>query len=68
MATFLSHTEGPLIEGSIVTYGCISPGLKVTGPNMSACVNNGHWEPNPLDITCAGNNYNLCYYVSGMLC
>ena len=63
MATFISHTEGLLIEGSAVTYSC-SPGLKVIESNKSTCMDNGQWEPDPLDVTCAGNNYySLCYYM-----
>ena len=47
MARVLSHTEGPLIEGSIVTYNC-SPGLNVIESNMSTCMDNGQWEPDPI--------------------
>ena len=63
MATVLSHTEGPLIEGNIVTYSC-SPGLKIIESNVSTCMNNGQWEPNPLDITCTGKYL----YAFGILC
>ena len=70
MATFLSHTEGPLIEGSNITYNC-SPGLKVIESNMSTCMNNGQWEPDPMDITCTGNytyNYNYTMHLEYSAC
>ena len=59
MVTILRHTEGPWIEGSIITYSCAS-GLKVAETNTSTCMDNGQWEPDPSDITCTGN-HNNCY-------
>ena len=57
MVTILSYTKGPWIEGSILTYSC-SPGLIVTESNMSTCMDNGQWEPDPMDVMCIGTyNY-----------
>ena len=56
--TILSHmhTDGPWLEGSTISYSCPS-GLKIAGTNTSTCMDNGQWEPDPSDITCAGNHH-----------
>ena len=55
--TILSHmhTDGPWLEGNIISYSCPS-GLKIAGTNTSTCMDNGQWEPHPSDITCTGNH------------
>ena len=40
-------------EGSNVTFSC-PPGQALTGPNMSTCMGNGEWEPDPWELECKG--------------
>ena len=44
----------PLMEGQCITYTC-PPGLVLTGPNASVCMENGEWEPDPREAHCIGN-------------
>jgi hypothetical protein len=44
------------IEGQFITYTC-PPGFILTGPNMSVCMGNREWEPDPGEVDCIGNNY-----------
>ena len=43
----------PSLEGNTVNYTCY-PGVKLTGPNMSTCMENGNWEPDPRNVNCIG--------------
>ena len=47
----------PALEGTNVTFQCVSPGLSffLDGPNSSVCKANGQWEPDPREIKCLGN-------------
>ena len=47
------NTESPLIGGSMISYSC-STGQTISGPNTSTCLDNGQWEPDPMDTLCAG--------------
>ena len=49
------NTEGPLIGGSTISYSC-STGQTASGPYTSTCMDNRHWEPDPMDIMCIGND------------
>ena len=41
-----------------MTFAC-SPGLVLTGPNTSTCIENRKWEPDPRNIECKGTL--LCF-------
>ena len=45
----------PALEGATLTFSC-PPGKILTGPNMTICMKNGEWEPDPQveGIKCAG--------------
>ena len=45
----------PSLEGTAVTFSC-SPGLVLTGPNTTTCMDNGQWEPDPSEVTCKGEH------------
>ena len=51
-----SQDSHPLIEGQFITYTC-PPGFILTGPNMSICMGNREWEPDPGQVDCIGNEY-----------
>ena len=46
--------DSPPIEGQFITYTC-PPGFILTGPNMSTCMGNREWEPDPGEVDCIGN-------------
>ena len=41
------------LEGTNITFNC-RPGLALTGPNLSTCMGNGEWEPDPREVRCKG--------------
>ena len=43
----------PSLEGENVGFSCHSE-LVLTGPNLSMCMSNGEWEPDPGEVTCKG--------------
>ena len=43
----------PLTEGSIFNFTC-PPGLVLTGPNTTTCMENGEWEPDLSQAKCIG--------------
>ena len=43
----------PAREGTTITFSC-SPGLILTGPNTTICMDNGQWEPGPGQVKCNG--------------
>ena len=43
----------PALEGQIITYAC-PPGQILNGSNMSTCMRNGEWEPDPREVQCTG--------------
>ena len=47
--------DRPPIEGQFITYTC-PPGFILTGPNVSVCMGNGEWEPDPGQVDCIGDN------------
>ena len=47
--------DSPPIEGQFITYTC-PPGFILTGSNMSICMGNREWEPDPGLVNCIGNN------------
>ena len=42
----------PAIEGTTVMLECSSPNLVHTGPNITTCMGNGEWEPDPRQVKC----------------
>ena len=38
-------------EGTTITFSC-SPGMILTGPNTTICMDNGQWEPDPSQVKC----------------
>ena len=48
--------HSPALAGTTVIFSC-PPGRIFTGPNMTTCMENGEWEPNPQmeGIKCAGD-------------
>ena len=44
----------PAVEGTNVTFSC-SPGLVLTGPSTTTCMDNGQWEPDPREVKCKGD-------------
>jgi hypothetical protein len=47
--------DSPPIEGQFITYTCPpDPGFVPTGPNISICMGNGEWEPDPGEVDCIG--------------
>ena len=49
-------SNGPAIEGTIVTLECASfkSSLVYFGPNTTVCNSNGEWEPDPSHAECVG--------------
>ena len=45
--------DSPPIEGEFITYTCPA-GFIQTSPNMSVCMGNGEWEPDPGEVDCIG--------------
>ena len=45
--------QTPEVIGTIITFSC-SPGLGLVleGPNISVCMENGEWEPDPMEVEC----------------
>ena len=39
--------------GSNITLSC-PPGLVLSGPSTSICMENGEWEPHPSEVECEG--------------
>ena len=45
----------PSLKGNTVNYTCYPGDLEIlTGPNMSTCMENGNWEPDPTNVSCIG--------------
>lgn len=61
------NTEGPLIGGIMISYSC-SIGQTISGPNTSTCMDNGQWEPDPMDTSCAGITTILLEYSQLLAC
>ena len=48
-------------EGTNVIFTC-PPGLVLSGPNVSTCIENGEWEPDPQELTCKGYHSNFFWH------
>ena len=44
--------EDPALEGENITFTCPT-GAILTGPNLSTCVENEEWEPDPRELECS---------------
>ena len=51
--------SNPPLVGTNVTLECSSPNLVFFGPNMTTCMGNGEWEPDPGRIKCSGKLNNI---------
>ena len=51
----VTEYNDPALEGAGVTFGC-SPGLILVGSNISTCMENGKWSPEPGNISCEGES------------
>ena len=45
-----SGNTNPSLEGSTVNFTC-PPRFALVGPNMSTCMGNGEWEPDPRELS-----------------
>ena len=54
-STMVVGYRDPAVEGTNVTFSC-PPGLVLTRPDISTCMRNGEWEPNPGEIKCLGGH------------
>ena len=43
----------PALIGTTATFDCPS-GQRLTGPNATTCMENGHWEPDTSEVKCVG--------------
>ena len=43
----------PAREGQNITFTC-PPGQILNGSNLSTCMGNGEWEPDPGEVECKG--------------
>ena len=43
------------LQGDNITFTC-SSGLALNGPNISICMRNGEWEPDPRKVACKRKN------------
>ena len=50
----VSDYSDPALVGTNVTFECSSANLVFIGPNMSRCMGNGEWEPDPREVKCVG--------------
>ena len=55
----LNGYSDPALEGTSVTLECTSPNLVHMGPNITTCMGNGEWEPDPRDVKCVGESYEV---------
>ena len=49
----------PALEETSVILECISPALLHMGLNITTCMRNGKWEPDPREVECLGESYIL---------
>ena len=48
----VSHRT-PALEGTVAAISC-PPKMILTGPNVTICMANGYWEPDPKNAVCKG--------------
>ena len=48
----------PPVEGTQIYFSC-PPGLLLSGPNLSMCMENEEWEPTPREVECEGTSDNI---------
>ena len=42
-----------IVEGTFITFKCFD-GSVPTGPNISTCMEDGEWSPDPRKVLCTG--------------
>ena len=55
--------DGPVVEGSNVTFSCDNSTL-ITGPNFTKCTADGKWEPDPRGVKCEGRSFGHNHYTN----
>ena len=53
LGVFVTGYSDPALEGTSVIFGCPS-GLILLGSNISICMENGQWNPDPANFACRG--------------
>ena len=48
-----SADRNVFLKGTNITFSC-PPGLVLSGPNTSTCMENGEWEPTSEEVECKG--------------
>ena len=48
-----TDTQPVVYEGTVLNFSC-PPGLVLSGPNTTTCMENGEWEPDPRQTMCKG--------------
>jgi hypothetical protein len=43
----------PALEGTVLSFYC-PPQHILVGPNITTCMGNGEWEPDPREVECKG--------------
>ena len=55
------------MEGTVATFSC-PPRMILTGHNMTTCMGNGEWDPDPRHVKCIGEaNYFLDSIIVSLL-
>ena len=52
----VSLDRGLALVETNATFSCL-PGLAFSGPMKSMCMENGEWEPDPVEVECIGEPY-----------
>ena len=47
--------SNPALEGTSIMFHCPS-GLTLIGPMSTTCMENGEWEPDPVEVKCTGKS------------
>ena len=48
-ALAVGYEDPAALEGQIITFTC-APGQVLNGSNISTCMGNGNWEPDPGEV------------------
>ena len=56
--TIIRGYMDPSLEGAVLSFDC-PPQHILIGSNITTCMRNGEWEPDPRDVECKG--IMLCY-------
>ena len=50
--------NGQSLVGTNATFNC-PPGMILTGPSATVCMENGEWEPDPSEAMCKGEKSDI---------